>query len=89
MRTDVPTTLGRVAGGTGTDLFPVLRRKEEVDMINRVTIAFAAAVFVFAFILLAYGLYLIFGNLVLYAAAAAVVAGMFVYLVDAVTSKPQ
>ena len=58
-------------------------------MINRVTIAFAAAMFVFAFILLAYGLYLIFGNLVLYAAAAAVVAGMFVYLVDAVTSKPQ
>jgi hypothetical protein len=78
-----------VAGGTGTDLFPVLRRKKEVDMINRVTIAFAAAVFIFAFILLAYGLYLVFGNLVLYAAAAGVVVGMFVYLVDAVTSKPQ
>lgn len=55
-------------------------------IINRVTLAFAAAVFSFAFILVAYGLFLLFGNLVLYAGAASIVVGMLVYLIDALTT---
>lgn len=58
-------------------------------MINRVTLAFAATVFAFAFILVAYGLYQLFGELVVYAAAASIVVGMLVYLIDALTTpKP-
>jgi hypothetical protein len=56
--------------------------------VTRSVIALAAAAFVFAFILLAYGMFQIFGNLVIYAAAAGVVVGMFIYLVDALTTKP-
>jgi len=56
---------------------------------NRSVIALATSVFVFAFILLAYGMYQLFGNLTIYAACAGIAVGMFVYLVDAITSKPQ
>lgn len=54
---------------------------------NRITLSLGAIVFVFCFILLAQGLYLLFGDLVLYAAAAAVVAGCLVYLADALTER--
>jgi hypothetical protein len=76
-----------VAGRTCAHLFALLRSETEVGM-NRSVIALAASVFVFAFILLAYGLYELVGNLSIYAACAAIVVGMFVYLVDALTSKP-
>ena len=57
--------------------------------LNRVVTAFAAGLFVFAFIILAYGLWLLFGNLVIFAAAASVVIAVFVYLVDKLTDKGQ
>jgi len=64
----------------------LLRSEVEVGMITRTTLALAAGVFVFAFVLLAYGLYLIFGQLVIYAAAASVVVGLLVYLLDVLTT---
>jgi len=76
-------------GRPSTNVLEILRREAEVGMINRITLAFAATVFAFAFILVAYGLYQLFGELVVYAAAASIVVGMLVYLIDALTTpKP-
>jgi hypothetical protein len=55
--------------------------------LNRTVTAFAAGLFTFAFIIVAYGLWLLFGNLVIFAAAASVVIAVFVYLVDKLTDK--
>ena len=55
-------------------------------MITLPVLALAAGLFVFAFVLLAYGLYLLFGQLVVFAAAAGVVAGLLVYLLDTLTT---
>jgi hypothetical protein len=54
---------------------------------NRITLTLGSIVFVFCFILLAQGLYLLFGDLVVYAAAAAIVVGALVYLADVLTER--
>jgi len=56
---------------------------------TRGTLVLGTVVLVFCFILLAQGLYLLFGNLVLYAAAAAVIAGALVLLFDLMSEKPK
>lgn len=44
----------------------------------------------FTAIILGYGLYLLFGNLVIFAICAAVLAGVSVYLLDVITTeKPE
>jgi hypothetical protein len=67
-------------------VFTLLRSEIEVDVITLPVLALAAGLFVFTFVLLAYGLYLLFGQLVVFAAAAGVVAGLLVYLVDTLTT---
>lgn len=81
--------MGGMDGRQGANVLEILRRKTEVGMINRVTLAFAGTMFAFAFILTAYGLYQLFGELVIYAAAASIVVGVLIYLFDALTTpKP-
>ena len=54
---------------------------------TRTLLALVAGLFVFCFVLLSYGLYLLFGMLVLYAAAAAVVSATLVFVVDMLSEK--
>ena len=55
--------------------------------VTRTLVAFVVGLVVFCAILLSYGLYLLFGMLVVYAAAAAAVAATVVFIVDVLSEK--